>query len=134
MRELTLALAILLFNILVIGEAYGEDFKKTGNPLDLSITGEGCFFRLTKGNQNKYLKSVSMHFNGNREVVDRYGYEIGIKPPGQTTHIDISKGGAVLAYLNNDLAQEVRLNSLAIYKILKDEKCQVLQGRLYSKN
>ena len=119
MKQLSLALFILLLNIFVIGEAYGDELIRTDNPLDLSIVGEGCFLKLTKGRHNKYIKSVSKQ---PRDYHMKQAMLYCFAPNDIENAGEIE--GAIILYVNKETGEEldffVKKDKAKIDQILED--------------
>ena len=83
----------------------GTDFdqgslKRTGNPLDLAIQGEG-FFRIRTPEGNFYSRNGAFHLSSDGRIVTAQGYELlaggqAVQVP-PNSNIKVNSGGDILA-------------------------------------
>jgi len=105
-------------------------FKKTGNPLDLAIHGEGFFVVGTPGGE-RYTRNGNFQMDSNGQLVTRNGDPIlsdGGEPfflSPEDTRIDIGADGT-LSTENGDLGK------IAVVQFANRRDMQVIAGGLYS--
>jgi flagellar basal-body rod protein FlgG len=94
------------------------DFSQTGNPLDLTIQGQGFFQVLLPSGETAYTRSGSFHTDGSGNLVDQDGDPVqpGIAIPTGATSITVGSDGTVSVTLaGQTAAQQVGSLQLALF-------------------
>jgi flagellar basal-body rod protein FlgG len=94
------------------------DFSQTGNPLDLTIEGQGFFQVLLPSGETAYTRSGSFHPDGSGNLVDQDGDPLqpGIAIPTGATSITVGADGTVSVTLaGQTAAQQVGALQLALF-------------------
>ena len=94
------------------------DFSQTGNPLDLTIQGQGFFQVLLPDGQTAYTRAGSFHLDAQGNLVTQDGNPVQPSitiPPGATT-VTVASDGTVSATLpGQTAAQQVGSLQLALF-------------------
>jgi flagellar basal-body rod protein FlgG len=94
------------------------DFSQTGNPLDLTIQGQGFFQVLLPDGQTAYTRGGSFHLDGQGNMVTQDGNPIqpSISIPTGATSITVGSDGTVSVTLaGQTAAQQVGSLQLALF-------------------
>src|SRR5579862_3662158 len=94
------------------------DFSQTGNPLDLTIQGQGFFQVLLPDGQTAYTRAGSFHTDQNGNLVDQDGDAVqpGISIPTGATSITVGSDGTVsVTVAGQTQAQQVGTLQLALF-------------------
>lgn len=94
------------------------DFSQTGNPLDLTIQGEGFFQVLLPDGQTAYTRAGSFHLDASGNLVDQNGNPVqpAISIPTGATSVTIGGDGTVSVTLaGQTAAQQVGALQLALF-------------------
>ena len=94
------------------------DFSQTGNPLDLTIQGQGFFQVLLPNGQTAYTRAGSFHPDGQGNLVDQDGDAVqpAITIPTGATSVTVGSDGTVSVTLaGQTAAQQVGTMQLALF-------------------
>jgi flagellar basal-body rod protein FlgG len=94
------------------------DFSQTGNPLDLTIQGQGFFQVLLPDGQTAYTRDGSFHTDQNGNLVDQDGDAVqpAIAIPTGATSITVGSDGTVsVTVAGQTAAQQVGTLQLALF-------------------
>jgi len=94
------------------------DFSQTGNPLDLTIQGQGFFQVLLPNGQTAYTPGGKLSYDGQGNLVDQDGDAVqpGITIPTGATSITVGSDGTVSVTLaGQTAAQQVGSLQLALF-------------------
>ena len=94
------------------------DFSQTGNPLDLTIQGQGFFQVLLPDGQTAYTRAGSFHLDGQGNMVTQDGNPIqpSITIPTGATSVTVGSDGTVSVTLaGQTAAQQVGALQLALF-------------------
>ena len=94
------------------------DFSQTGNPLDLTIQGQGFFQVLLPDGQTAYTRAGSFHLDGQGNLVDQDGDAVqpSIAIPTGATSVTVGSDGTVSVTLaGQTAAQQVGSLQLALF-------------------
>jgi flagellar basal-body rod protein FlgG len=94
------------------------DFSQTGNPLDLTIQGQGFFQVLLPDGQTAYTRAGSFHLDGQGNLVTQDGNPVqpSITIPAGATSVTVGSDGTVSVTLaGQTAAQQVGTLQLALF-------------------
>src|SRR6202167_4442360 len=94
------------------------DFSQTGNPLDLTIQGQGFFQVLLPDGQTAYTRSGSFHLDASGNLVTQDGDPVqpNITIPQGATSVTVAQDGTVSVTLaGQTAAQQVGTLQLALF-------------------
>ncbi|SFT08999.1 flagellar basal-body rod protein FlgG [Sulfitobacter marinus] len=93
----------------------------TDNALNVAIDGRGFFSVLMPDGSQAYTRDGSFQLSAEGELVTMQGYQVdpGIVVPENTTSVDISEQGIVMAYVEND-PEPVELGQLSIATFINE--------------
>src|ERR1700691_2274949 len=94
------------------------DFSQTGNPLDLTIQGQGFFQVLLPDGQTAYTRAGSFHLDASGNLVDQNGNSVqpSITIPAGATSITVGSDGTVSVTLAGQTAAQ-QVGSLQLAEI-----------------
>ena len=86
------------------------DFSQTGNPLDLTIQGQGFFQVLLPDGQTAYTRAGSFHLDGQGNLVDQDGDAVqpSIAIPTGATSVTVGSDGTVSVTLAGQIPRRSR--------------------------
>lgn len=105
----------------------------TGNPLDLSLNGEGFFIVRRPDNTLAYTRDGSFNMNRNGDIVTSQGdlLDPGFSVPDDATEIIISRDG-VVSYLTDGATTESTLGQIELARFINPGGLKSLGDNLYS--